>query len=132
MAPIIPKDQKQFWNHDIKIARDYNKTMHTMDGMTMNRQLLQELSHFRPHGETDKQGSERWLNTIGRAGQNTWSPRHMHNTREHRPTIQELEALYLSLSANTADNTSHYPGHHTAHQFMKYGVSWKPLGTHCD
>ncbi|XP_001653400.2 uncharacterized protein LOC5570921 [Aedes aegypti] len=124
VAPIIPKDQKQFWNHDIKIARDYNKTMHTMDGMTMNRQLLQELSHFRPHGETDKQGSERWLNTIGRAGQNTWSPRHLHNTREHRPTIQELEALYLSLSANTSDNSSHYPPHHTTHQFMKIPSSY--------
>lgn len=123
VAPIIPKDQKQFWNHDIKIARDYNKTMHTMDGMTMNKQLLQELSHFRPQSETDKQGSERWLNTIGRAGQNTWSPRHHHHQREHRPTIQELEALYLSLSANSTDNQSHYPPHHAAHQFMKYGVS---------
>lgn len=124
VAPIIPKDQKQFWNHDIKIARDYNKTMHTMDGMTMNRQLLQELSHFRHQSETDKQGSERWLNTIGRAGQNTWSPRHHHNQKEHRPTIQELEALYLSLSANTTDSQSHYPSHHSAHQFMKIPSSY--------
>ncbi|XP_062545675.1 uncharacterized protein LOC134212121 [Armigeres subalbatus] len=124
VAPIIPKDQKQFWNHDIKIARDYNKTMHTMDGMTMNKQLLQELSHFRQHSETDKQGSDRWLNTIGRAGQNTWSPRHLHNTREHRPTIQELEALYLSLSANSAENSGHYPPHHSAHSFMKIPSSY--------
>lgn len=123
VAPIIPKDQKQFWNHDIKIARDYNKTMHTMDGMTMNRQLLQELSHFRQQSETDKQGSERWLNTIGRAGQNTWSPRHNLQQREHRPTIQELEALYLSLSANTSDSQS-YPSHHSSHQFMKFPTSY--------
>ncbi|XP_065088980.1 uncharacterized protein LOC135710359 isoform X1 [Ochlerotatus camptorhynchus] len=124
VAPIVPKDQKQFWNHDIKIARDYNKTMHTMDGMTMNKQLLQELSHFRPQSETDKQGSERWLNTIGRAGQNTWSPRHHHHQKEHRPTIQELEALYLSLSANNTDTQSHYPPHHAAHQFMKIPSSY--------
>lgn len=124
VAPIIPKDQKQFWNHDIKIARDYNKTMHTMDGMTMNKQLLQELSHFRQYSETDKQGSDRWLNTIGRAGQNTWSPRQPHHTREHRPTIQELEALYLSLSANNNDNAGHYIGHRTTHASMKIPPSY--------
>lgn len=118
VAPIIPKNQKQFWNHDIKIARDYNKTMHTMDGM--GQQLIEELSHFR---QQHQDPNERWMNTIGRTGQNTWSPRHNYQ-RDHRPTIQELEALYLSLSANPNENQSHYSTHHTAHQFMKLPPSY--------
>lgn len=125
VAPIVPKDQKQFWRHDIKIARDYNKTLHTMDGMSMSKQLIHELTalhHQDPDGRGH--GSERLLNSISRANQNTWSPRHNYHQREYRPSIQDLEALYLSLSANTNDNQFHYSTHHAAHPFMKLPSSY--------
>lgn len=125
IAPIVPKDQKQFWKHDIKIARDYNKTWHTMDGMSVSKQLMQDLTNMQ-HGQDPENrmyGSDRLLNTIQR-NQHTWSPRHNYHQRDHRPTIQELEALYLSLSANTADSQFHYSSHHAPHSFMKLPPSY--------
>lgn len=122
VAPIVNKDQKQFWRHDIKIARDYNKTLHTMDGMSMSKQLIHELTAM--HDADGRQyGSDRWLNTIQR-NQHTWSPRHNYHQRDHRPTVQELEALYLSLSVNPTENQLHYSQHHAPHSFMKHPASY--------
>lgn len=120
VAPIVNKDQKQFWRHDIKIARDYNKTLHTLDGMSMSKQLIHELTamHHGQDADGRQYGSDRWLNTIQR-NQHTWSPRHNYHQRDHRPTVQELEALYLSLSVNPNENQFHYSQHHAPHSYMK-------------
>lgn len=120
VAPIVNKDQKQFWRHDIKIARDYNKTLHTLDGMSMSKQLIHELTAMHQGQDADSRqyGSDRWLNTIQR-NQHTWSPRHNYHQRDHRPTVQELEALYLSLSVNPNENQFHYSQHHAPHSYMK-------------
>uniref|UniRef100_A0A182NGL2 DUF389 domain-containing protein n=1 Tax=Anopheles dirus TaxID=7168 RepID=A0A182NGL2_9DIPT len=121
VAPVVPKDQKQFWKHDIKIARDYNRTLHTNDGHSMSKNLMQELTSL--HHNNDTTGGLRGdylLNSASKGNQNTWSPRHNYHQRDHRPTIQELEALYLSLSANTAENQFHYSSHHAAPHFMNF------------
>ncbi|XP_058446934.1 uncharacterized protein LOC131427604 [Malaya genurostris] len=124
VAPIVPKDQKQFWKHDIKIARDYNRTLHSTDGMSMSKQLIQELTALHNQDQDGRGfGSELKLNTITR-NQHTWSPNHNYHQREHRPTIQELEALYLSLSANTGESQYHYSTHHAAHPFAKLPASY--------
>ncbi|XP_055593760.1 uncharacterized protein LOC129744963 [Uranotaenia lowii] len=125
VAPIVPKDQKQFWRHDIKIARDYNKTLHTMDGMTMSKHLIQELQALHSDGDGHGiSGNERWLNNISRVNQNTWSPRHNYHQRDHRPTVQELEALYLSLSTNNGESQYHYSSHHPHNNPMKLSSSY--------
>ncbi|XP_052893238.1 uncharacterized protein LOC128300999 [Anopheles moucheti] len=121
VAPVVPKDQKQFWKHDIKIARDYNRTLHTNDGHSMSKNLMQELTTLHHNNETT--GGLRGdylLNSASKGNQNTWSPRHNYHQRDHRPTIQELEALYLSLSANTAENQFHYSSHHAGPHFAHF------------
>uniref|UniRef100_A0A182LUI5 Uncharacterized protein n=1 Tax=Anopheles culicifacies TaxID=139723 RepID=A0A182LUI5_9DIPT len=121
VAPVVPKDQKQFWKHDIKIARDYNRTLHTTDGHSMSKNLMQELTTL--HHNNDTTGGLRGdylLNSASKGNQNTWSPRHNYHQRDHRPTIQELEALYLSLSANTAENQFHYSSHHAGPHFSHF------------
>lgn len=114
VAPVVPKDQKQFWKHDIKIARDYNRTLHTNDGLSMSKQLIHELTSLHHNNDTTGGGlrGDYLLNSASKGNQNTWSPRHNYHQRDHRPTIQELEALYLSLSANTAENQFHHGGLH--------------------
>ncbi|XP_049279883.1 uncharacterized protein LOC125762130 [Anopheles funestus] len=121
VAPVVPKDQKQFWKHDIKIARDYNRTLHTNDGHSMSKNLMQELTTL--HHNNDTTGGLRGdylLNSASKGNQNTWSPRHNYHQRDHRPTIQELEALYLSLSANTTENQFHYSSHHAGPHFAHF------------
>ncbi|XP_058120794.1 uncharacterized protein LOC131282381 [Anopheles ziemanni] len=123
VAPVVPKDQKQFWKHDIKIARDYNRTLHTNDGLSMSKQLIHELTTLHHNNDTTTGGlrSDYLLNSASKAGhQNTWSPRHNYHQRDHRPTIQELEALYLSLSANTTENQFHHSAHHGGLNYMNF------------
>ncbi|XP_049536884.1 uncharacterized protein LOC125951848 [Anopheles darlingi] len=135
VAPVVPKDQKQFWKHDIKIARDYNRTLHTNDGMTMSKHLMQELTSL--HHNNDTMGGmglrpgEYLLNSASKTGhQNTWSPRHNYHQRDHRPTVQELEALYLSLSANTTENQFHYSAHPPAPHYLSFDRQQSTSPTH--
>ncbi|XP_053673725.1 uncharacterized protein LOC128723985 [Anopheles nili] len=123
VAPVVPKDQKQFWKHDIKIARDYNRTLHTTDGHSMSKNLMQELTSLHHNNDTTGGGlrGDFLLNSASKGNQNTWSPRHNYHQRDHRPTMQELEALYLSLSANTSENQfHHYSSHHGGPHFMNF------------
>lgn len=123
VAPVVPKDQKQFWKHDIKIARDYNRTLHTNDGLSMSKQLIHELTTLHHNNDTMTGGlrGDYLLNSASKGGhQNTWSPRHNYHQRDHRPTIQELEALYLSLSANTTENQFHHSAHHAGLNYMNF------------
>lgn len=98
-----------------------------MDGMSMSKQLIHELTAMHQGQDADgrQYGSDRWLNTIQR-NQHTWSPRHNYHQRDHRPTVQELEALYLSLAVNPSENQFHYSQHHAPHSIMKYCVSSVP------
>ncbi|XP_058058095.1 uncharacterized protein LOC131209122 [Anopheles bellator] len=132
VAPVVPKDQKQFWKHDIKIARDYNRTLHTTDGMSMSKHLMQELTTLH---QNDTTGSglrgDFLLNSASKGGhQNTWSPRHNYHQRDRRPTVQELEALYLSLSANTSENQFHYSAHPTGPHYLGFDRQQSTSPTH--
>lgn len=42
--------QRQFWKHDIKIARDYNKTIQSHDGATLGKKLVDEIAEFQQEG----------------------------------------------------------------------------------
>ncbi|XP_046397947.1 uncharacterized protein LOC124164586 isoform X2 [Ischnura elegans] len=45
VAPQASKDEmRRFWKHDIKIARDYNRTMHGDTAKNLGKQLLDELA----------------------------------------------------------------------------------------
>ncbi|KAG8227135.1 hypothetical protein J437_LFUL001679, partial [Ladona fulva] len=47
VAPQFNRDEiKQFWKYDVKVARDYNKTLHGDEGKDMQKELLEELSHL--------------------------------------------------------------------------------------
>lgn len=106
---VVPasEDQRQFWKHDIKIARDYNKTLHADEG----HKLQQEAAEF--HGKMSDNfkgvGAE-LLKLNNYAHTNTWSPsqRH-HHRRDHntRTSLRELDSFYMSLSKNNANEKHH-------------------------
>lgn len=94
VAPIASKAHRHFWKHDIKIARDYYKTCQSEDAQALSKKLADEIAGFQ------KQDHE----VLGGSGylshQNTWSPMSTRNfysfKNSSKPTIQELEALYLN------------------------------------
>uniref|UniRef100_A0A336LZL7 CSON006277 protein n=1 Tax=Culicoides sonorensis TaxID=179676 RepID=A0A336LZL7_CULSO len=103
VSPVASRGHRQFWKHDIKIARDYNKTLHPNDSYTAA--LADELAHLKRH-ETEIHGVGAELLKKELAGnQNTWSPslhhHHHHYMCQDKPHMRDLEAIYLSLACPT-------------------------------
>lgn len=97
---MVSKSQVQFWKHDVKVARDYNKTLGTGDGVKLKEKLFEDLAQI--HGNNDfrtlaTEASSRFSN------QHTWSPM-MRGTRTSRISIQELEKLYCNPTYNKTES----------------------------
>lgn len=87
---MTSKNQQQFWKHDVKVARDYNKTLGTGEGISLKEKVLEDLAEI--HGkEISTIAGERYSN------QHTWSPMMMRTgAKSSRMPIQELEKLYAN------------------------------------
>lgn len=94
VAPIASKAHRHFWKHDIKIARDYYKTCQSEDAQALSKKLADEIAGFQKQ-DHEIGGGSGYL-----SHQNTWSPMSTRNfysfKNSSKPTIQELEALYLN------------------------------------
>ncbi|XP_055683915.1 uncharacterized protein LOC129790456 isoform X2 [Lutzomyia longipalpis] len=100
VAPMVTKNHTHFWKHDIKIARDYNKTCHFDDAQSLRQKLEREIEGF--EAKTENHGSGVRAEIIRRVSrgalpfnvynQNTWST--LGQPQNPRPTIQDIEALY--------------------------------------
>lgn len=111
VAPLSTSDeQRQFWKHDIKIARDYNKTLHTEDGSSLNKKLAEEIAIFNEH-ETEKLNSSAGADLLKHNHQNTWSPMTRQYFRREscpgRTSMYDLDALYLSLTSGPSSQDRH-------------------------
>lgn len=102
VAPL--HSHRQFWHHDVKIARDYNKTVHGHDKATDG--LVEELASLKMHdgreGIHHGVGAELFKNQA----QNTWSPMTHLTFNPDKPHIRDLEALYLTLAINSNTTTA--------------------------
>jgi Domain of unknown function (DUF389) len=112
VAPVVSDNQKQFWKHDIKIARDYNKTLHGEDAAAYSERMAKEMAEFQKYdqeGGLRGVGAELLRNGNVGSHQNTWSPlssRHYQNTA--RASVHDLEAIYLSLATHQPVNHHRY------------------------
>lgn len=118
VAPV--KNHRNFWHHDIKIARDYNKTVFGHDSVT--DELVEELASLKMHERVE--GAHGIGAELFRA-QNTWSPMNNHHHLHHeRPHVRDLEALYLTLALNTNTTTSRFL---TRHQTIRSPLTYKSI-----
>ncbi|XP_063702328.1 uncharacterized protein LOC134832273 [Culicoides brevitarsis] len=101
VSPVASRGQRQFWKHDIKIARDYNKTLHPNDSYTTA--LADELAHLKMHDKENLHGIGAELLRPATHNQNTWSPtmHTYHHLFQDKPHMRDLEAIYLSLACPT-------------------------------
>jgi hypothetical protein len=94
VAPIASPSQRQFWKHDIKIARDYNKTHHIhedAESRLMDDIVEHETMNFKTFRAEHMKTHQ------------TWSPmtlRHRRDTMPGRPTMKDLEAFYVMNKIN--------------------------------
>jgi hypothetical protein len=100
VAPVSD-GQRQFWKHDIKIARDYNKTIHAEEGL----KLQEELAEFHEHASENFKGiGVELLRQSHYPQTNTWSPLTLRNHRKegHNPrlSLRDLESFYMSIASD--------------------------------
>lgn len=93
VAPV--QSHRQFWHHDVKIARDYNKTIHGHN--QAQDDLVDEIASMKLHERMETfhgVGAELLKPT------QTWSP----VIPQQHPHVRDLEALYLTLAINSNPN----------------------------
>nr|CAD7203222.1 unnamed protein product [Timema douglasi] len=122
VAPRTSKAQRHFWDHDVKIARDYNRTMRGPDARNLGKSLANELAAMRKEhlGTTlsSAQGDvtrrrQRSLSTniyqqemlnphlidLRMAdNQQTWSPGTGEEFFGEKTSVRVLESLYRTLT----------------------------------
>ncbi|XP_059609450.1 uncharacterized protein LOC132256880 [Phlebotomus argentipes] len=101
VAPMVTKTHTHFWKHDVKIARDYNKTCQFDDAESLRQNLEREIDGFEAHSENHgsdvraeirRRMSRGALMPLSTGNQNTWGA--LVQPPSTRPTIQDIEALY--------------------------------------
>uniref|UniRef100_A0A1B0FAS8 DUF389 domain-containing protein n=1 Tax=Glossina morsitans morsitans TaxID=37546 RepID=A0A1B0FAS8_GLOMM len=105
IAPVISRNNREFWKHDIKIARDLNRI-----GFDTDTAIIDEYANL-PKEDQKALGisTSDFLRTIHmdeESYQNTWSPlgaRHPYDThyepmRENYTTIHRIERLYSTIT----------------------------------
>ncbi|XP_017772058.1 PREDICTED: uncharacterized protein LOC108559324 [Nicrophorus vespilloides] len=111
VAPISNKDhaRRQFWKHDIKVTRNYNKTLQKEEAKKMKAKFLKELGMAKrsDDGQSDHLHHSTEINReevekSEKKTQYTWSPCTMVSKR---PTIQELQDLYNNLVRESPKNS---------------------------
>lgn len=128
VAPIVSRDQRQFWKHDVKLVRNYQEKSRTNsvggERTSMSQQLADDFADFQDSdaGRLMGQNAE-MLRNVGRpAYQHTWSPMnyHHHPYRHHlhpsdaasRVTRDDVEHLYLNM-AHPLNANAQFKRHYT-------------------
>lgn len=103
VAPVSD-DQRQFWKHDIKIARDYNKTINADEG----RKVQEELNQFQHNTSDNFKGVGAELLRQSYPHTNTWSPSNLRLKDSHRMSIRELDTICTSLADKSGTAEKHH------------------------
>lgn len=97
VAPVTDS-QRQFWKHDLKIARDFNRTNQDEEELKVEK----ELAVFKDTCDNFKGVGAELLRQNHNTYTNTWSPltlrHHLKEVYCTRTSMRELDTLYTKLS----------------------------------
>lgn len=121
VAPVATKTQRQFWSHDIKVAREYNQTSHRGED-EFTQKLADEITAAANNEQVNFRSD--LLRNIGRSSyQNTWSPCSSRTSafrmREHRPSIADLEKICAHITGSPPQNNRRKHS-------ISFGENWSP------
>lgn len=92
VAPRTTQNQHRLWDHDIKVARDYNTTSQTDEDLTASQQIVKE-------NLTNIKKKDEQMNRLYRQSYNrNWSATNpQYGVYEHDATISDLEGISLCM-----------------------------------
>lgn len=101
---MVSKYQRQFWKHDVKVARDYNKTIGAGEGASTQEKLFEDFAQLQDNEFKNSylKRAEHSVNLV--SNQYTWSPM-MSGPRTTRMTIREIENAYKNMSHTKTDKS---------------------------
>lgn len=109
VAPIASRNQRQFWKHDIKIARDYYKTCQNEDAATLGKKLEQEIKARRRQDSHHDSSVDmlRLQNNLLHSTQHTWSPLNSRNqytisNASRPPPMQDIESMFNNITPHAS------------------------------
>ncbi|KAL7016194.1 hypothetical protein ACKWTF_009956 [Chironomus riparius] len=107
VAPLSTEEERQFWRHDIPIARDYNKTINAEDGRRVRQQLddylNSETRNFRGVA-AELLRHDLYQNT------HTWAPliqKFNSKIDQPRQSVIDLDSYYKSMTNSSDHKTKH-------------------------
>nr|CAD7438628.1 unnamed protein product [Timema bartmani] len=137
VAPRTSKAQRHFWDHDVKIARDYNRTMRGPDARNLGKSLANELAAMRQEhlgttfssaqGDLTRRRQRSLSVNIYQQemlnphlidlrmpdNQQTWSPGTGEEFFAEKTSVRVLESLYRTLTGAgppvSPRSSSHWP-----------------------
>lgn len=97
IAPHTPQNQHRLWEHDIKVARDYNTTSQTDEDLTASQQIVKE-------NLTNIKKKDEQMNRLYRQSYNrNWSGMNsQYAIYGHDATISDLEGISLCMEYPTS------------------------------
>lgn len=94
VAPVVSKSQQQFWKHDVKVARDYNKTIKRTDNDKLSGDIASEIEELQGTSTERLALSAHIINSLNQPHyQNTWSPM----TLQDGAAIQNYPQRYINI-----------------------------------
>lgn len=110
VAPVSSADQRQFWKHDIKIARDYNKTIQAEEG----RKFKEELAPFHGNASENFKGvGAELLRQSHYPHTNTWSPLTLRHFRKEvgntRTSVHDFDSHHLNYGGKSDNEKQNQP-----------------------
>ncbi|KAJ8941968.1 hypothetical protein NQ314_010187 [Rhamnusium bicolor] len=108
VAPIASRDhaRRRFWKHDIKIARDYNKTLQTEEADCMITKISEEIAQY----QNSKLNSEQFFHSTNferndfkvdiKRSEYTWSP--CMNLSKKSKEVNELYENLIKCKPNVS------------------------------
>lgn len=99
----MSRNQRQFWKHDVKVARDFNNFSSAQTGGDGGSSLTQKLAEeFAEFQETDPE-----RNGGNTRHQQTWSPMMFRQHDTTNLSIQEMEKIFLNMAHPLHGNNGH-------------------------
>ena len=125
VAPFSTEQERQFWRHDIPIARDYNKTLNGEDG----RKIKQEFEEYLKSETRNFRGvAAELLRQDLYQNTHTWSPlMQKFNSKIDQPrqSVINFDSYYKSMTSSN-DHNKHFLKHSDPIKTPKSSLHYNP------
>lgn len=111
VAPIVSRNQRQFWKHDVKVARDFNNFSAAQNctdaGSSLTQKLAEEFAEFQETDPEQAAATSDQRRNGHPSHQYTWSPMMFRQQDAGNLSVQEMEKIFQNMAHPLKSNNRH-------------------------